>query len=268
MRITLLLVLIITPCFVQAANTPVADGDTIVVLDSANTRHRLQGVAAPDRKQAAAIESKESLPVGWQPLTFRRIKRHTVYSQVEEGDTVVVKAVSNQSASGLTRAISIDPAEYPVIQWRWKVNNVLQKGDVSSKDGDDYPARIYITFAFDPVRASYLEKLEHQAARLIQGQDVPYRAISYIWGSNSPIGTMIENAYTDRAMMFVVQTGSEKLQQWVTERRNVYEDYKKAFGEAPTMISGVAIMTDTDNTRESATAWYGDIVFRKDQGKP
>ena len=72
---------------------------------------------------------------------------------------------------------------------------------------------------------------------------------------------MITNAYTDKAMMFVVQGGSEKLQQWLTQERNVYEDYKKAFGEEPTMISGVAIMTDTDNTRESAVAWYGDIIF-------
>jgi hypothetical protein len=51
------------------------------------------------------------------------------------------------------------------------------------------------------------------------------------------------------------------LQQWITEKRNVREDYKKAFGEEPTMISGLAIMTDTDNTGESAIAWYGDIVF-------
>lgn len=207
-----------------------------------------------------------NLPDGWKPLTFSRVERHTDYSLVKESDTVVVKAVSDQSASGLARAISIDPAEYPVIQWRWKVNNILQKGDVTSKDGDDYPARIYITFTLDPDKAGYLERLEHEAAKLIKGQDVPYRAISYIWGSNSPAGTMIANPYTDRAMMFVVQVGVEKLQQWVTERRNVYEDYKKAFGEEPAMISGVAIMTDTDNTRESAIAWYGDIVFRNNKG--
>ncbi len=141
------------------------------------------------------------------------------------------------------------------------MNNILQKGDVNSKDGDDYPARIYITFAFDPDRAGFMDRLQHEAARLIQGKDVPYRAISYIWGSNVPAGTMIANAYTDKAMMFVVQGGSEKVQQWLMQERNVYEDYKKAFGEEPTMISGVAIMTDTDNTRESAIAWYGDITF-------
>jgi len=207
----------------------------------------------------------EGLPDGWQPLTFSRIKQHTDYSLVEEDDRVVVKAVSYQAASGLTRAISIDPAEYPIIEWRWKVNNILQKGDVSRKDGDDYPARIYIAFAFDPDRASFLQRLEHRAAQLVRGQDVPYRAISYVWGSNSPAGTMIANAYTGRAMMFVVQAGAENLRQWVTQQRDVYEDYKKAFGEEPAMISGVAIMTDTDNTRESAVAWYGDIVFRKNQ---
>ena len=220
---------------------------------------------SPGQFEAGMFSSSvagETLPHGWQPLSFSRIERHTDYFLVDDGGTVVVKAVSDQSASGLTRAISIDPVAYPVIQWRWKVKNVLHKGDVSSKAGDDYPARIYISFAFDPDRAGYLERLEHEAVRLIRGKDVPYRAISYIWGSNSPAGTMIANSYTDRAMMFVVQSGSGKSGQWVAEERNVYEDYIKAFGEEPTMISGVAIMTDTDNTQESAVAWYGDIVFR------
>jgi hypothetical protein len=220
---------------------------------------------SPEQLEAGLFSSTragDTLPAGWQPLTFARIARHTDYSLVKEDDTVVIRAVSHQAASGLARAISVNPAEYPVIQWRWKVNNILRKGDVTRKDGDDYPARIYITFALDPDRAGYLERLEYEATRLIHGEDVPYRAISYIWGSNSPAGTMIANAYTDHAMMFVVRTGSDEIQQWVTEERNVYEDYRQAYGEEPAMISGVAIMTDTDNTRESAVAWYGDIVFR------
>lgn len=210
----------------------------------------------------SACRVSQILPDGWQPLTFSRIRRHTGYSLVKDGGTVVIRASSQQSASGLVRAISIAPREHPVIEWRWKVDNVLQKGNAATREGDDYPARIYITFAFDPDKAGYLEKLQYEAARLVRGQDVPYRAISYIWGSNSQAGTMIPNAYTDRVMMFVVESGAGKLQQWVTERRNVYEDYRKAFGEEPPLISGVAIMTDTDNTAESAVAWYGDIVFR------
>ena len=225
----------------------------------------------PKRIEAGLFSSSrlnETLPADWHPQTFSRIKRHTDYSLVKEDDTVVVKAVSHQSASALARSISVSSMEYPVIQWRWKMNNVLQKGDVTSKDGDDYPARVYITFAFDPEKAGYLEKLKHEAAMLIQGQDVPYRAISYIWGSNAPVGTMIANPYTDSVMMFVVEAGKENLQQWVTEKRNVREDYKKAFGEEPPMISGLAIMTDTDNTDESAIAWYGDIAFIDNRKSP
>ena len=63
--------------------------------------------------------------------------------------------------------------------------------------------------------------------------------------------------------MIVVESGPAKLNTWITEERNVYEDYKRAFGEEPPMISGVAIMTDTDNTGESAEAYYGDILFKK-----
>jgi hypothetical protein len=72
---------------------------------------------------------------------------------------------------------------------------------------------------------------------------------------------VVENPYTDRVMMFVVESGTDKLQQWQSESRNVHADYLAAFGEQPGMISGVAIMTDTDNTRESAVAWYGDVIF-------
>jgi hypothetical protein len=203
------------------------------------------------------------LPAGWQPLTFHKIERHTDYSLVEDDGRVVLRADSDSAAAGLVHALDIDPAQYPVIEWRWKVGNTLRGGDMTRKAGDDYPARVYISFAFDPERASLLERIKQQAARLIWGEDIPYRAVSYIWASNSPAGSIAANPYTDRTMMFALQSGETESRQWVTERRNVFEDYRKAFGEAPTRISGVGIMTDTDNTGETATAWYGDIVFLK-----
>ena len=99
--------------------------------------------------------------------------------------------------------------------------------------------------------------------RLLYGQYPPIGAINYIWESKSPIGTIIPNPYTDRVMMFVVESGESKLNQWVNEERNIFEDYKKVFGQEPPMISGIAIMTDTDNTGESAIAYYGDILFKR-----
>jgi len=203
------------------------------------------------------------LPDGWKLLTFKKIDRHTEYTLIRDGETTVVKAVSNASASGLIREMKIDPKEYPLIQWRWKVSNILKKGDLTKKEDDDYPARIYITFEYDPGKLGFFEKVKYEAARLFYGQYPPLAAINYIWESKAPVGTMVPNPFTDRAMMIVVESREEKVHQWVEEERNVYEDYKKAFHEEPPLISGVAIMTDTDNTGESATAYYGDILFKK-----
>jgi hypothetical protein len=196
-------------------------------------------------------------------LTFKKIEKHTVYTLVMEDDAIVVRAVAEASASGLIREIKIDPKEYPVVQWRWKVSNILKKGDVHRKEGDDYPLRIYIAFEYDPAKLSFFERVKYGTVKFLYGQYPPLGAINYIWESRAPVGTMVPNPYTDQVMMFVVESGEAKLQQWVNEERNVYEDYKKAFGEEPPMITGVAIMTDTDNTGESAIAYYGDIMFKK-----
>ncbi|MCS6283898.1 MAG: DUF3047 domain-containing protein [Nitrospira sp.] len=202
-----------------------------------------------------------ALPQGWKPLTFKKIPRHTEYVLVRDGEQVVVKATSEASASGLTKEVSINPKDYPMVRWRWKVENLLQRSDVSRKDGDDYPARLYITFAYDPEHVSFGRKLKYNAGRAIFG-DIPIAALNYIWETKTPVGTIIENAYTDFAQMIVVESGPAKVGIWVEEERNIYEDYKKAFGEEPPVINGVAIMSDTDNTRDRAIAFYGDIEFR------
>jgi hypothetical protein len=211
----------------------------------------------------SAEATERTLPTGWKPLTFKKIERHTTYSLVKDENEVVAKAVADSSASGLVREIKIDPKAYPIVQWRWKVSNTLKKGDVRRKEGDDYPARIYITFEYDPSKLGFFEKAKYEAIRLLYGQYPPIGAINYIWESKAPEGTTVPNPFTDRVMMIVVESGEAKLNQWVSEERNIYEDYKKAFGKEPPMISGVAIMTDTDNTGESATAYYGDIIFKK-----
>jgi Protein of unknown function (DUF3047) len=204
----------------------------------------------------------QALPDGWRPLTFKKVPKQTAYELIKDGEAVVVKAVSDASASGLTKAINIDPKEYPIVRWRWKVENVLKHSDVTRKDGDDYPARLYITFAYDPDKVSLGKKLRFKAGQAIFG-DIPIGALNYIWDTNTPIGTIVENSYTNFAQMVVVESGTQKVGRWVREERNIYEDYKQAFGEEPPLMNGVAIMTDTDNTKEQATAYYGDIQFAR-----
>ena len=221
-----------------------------------------QSPATLDVGKFSDAKAGGAFPDSWEPLTFDKIEKHTEYALVEDGGAVVVKAVSRGSASGLVRKVDIDPLEYPVVEWRWKVRNVLEKGDVTRKDGDDYPARLYITFKFDPGKVGFFERATYEAIRLTRGEYPPMGAINYIWESKSPVGTLAPNPYTDRVMMIVLESGAEKVGQWVSESRNLVEDYRKAFGADPPRISGVAVMTDTDNTGESTVAWFGDIVFR------
>ena len=210
----------------------------------------------------SSLQTSLDKPPEWEPLVFKKIKQHTRYELVSENGTVLVKAVSEAAASGLIRKIQIDPRTHPIVEWRWKVANILEKGDVSKKAGDDYAARIYVSFVYDPTKLSFFERTKYQTAKMLYGEYPPTGVVNYIWGSHARLDSVIPSPYTKRAMMISVASGSAKIGQWVTHRRNVLEDYRKAFQAEPPMISGVAIMTDTDNTGESATAFYGDIIFR------
>lgn len=207
---------------------------------------------------AAAVGT--ALPNGWKPLTFKKIPAQTKYEIINDGGVTVVKAVSDASASGLTKEVRIDPREFPIVRWRWKVDNLVLKSDATRKDGDDYPARLYITFEYDPDKVGVGKKLKYKAGQVLFG-DIPIGAISYVWETKAPVGVILDNAYTDFVKMIVVESGPTNVGLWVDESRNIYEDYKKAFGEEPPLINGVAIMSDTDNTKERAVAYYGDIVF-------
>jgi hypothetical protein len=204
-----------------------------------------------------------AVPTGWEPLTFKDISARTVYTLVDDDGTTVVCAHSRSSASGLIRKMPIDPNRWPVLSWRWRISNVYENGDLSKKAGDDYPARIFVAFRYDPDRAGFFQRLRYRAAKAFYGEYPPASAINYIWANRMLPGTVAPDPHSDRAMMLAVQSGDRAAGRWVSEKRNVLEDYRRLYGEDPPMITGVAIMTDSDNTGEAATAWYGDIVFQR-----
>jgi hypothetical protein len=223
-----------------------------------------QGASTLEVGRFSAASEGAALPEGWKPLTFKKIPAQTKYEIINDGGVTVIKASSEASASGLTKEVRINPREYPIVRWRWKIDNLLKNSDVSRKEGDDYPARLYVTFEYDPDKVSLSRKLKYKAGRAIFG-DIPIAALNYIWETKTPVGTIVENAFTDFAQMVVVESGPQKVGLWTDEERNIYEDYKRAFGEEPPMINGVAIMSDTDNTKGRAMAYYGDIIFVKAQ---
>jgi hypothetical protein len=201
------------------------------------------------------------MPEGWEPLHFPKIPRHTGYDLVLDEGVWVVRASSRAAASGYTFPLRVDLRRFPLLRWRWKVENVLEGGDVRSRSGDDYPARIYVTFEYDPGSVGLWKRARYLAARQILG-DLPIGAITYIWASHAEVGSVVGNAYARSFVkMIVVESGPERLGQWREETRDLYADFERAFGEEPPLVNGIAIMTDTDNTGESAVAYYGDIRF-------
>ena len=219
-----------------------------------------------DAGRFSVLKPGAAIPPQWVPLTFRNIETLTRYSLVSDGGGTVLKAESSKSASGLIRRFDdrrIELKDYPILKWRWKVGNLIKGADIATKEGDDYPARVYITFRYDPERAGAGMRMQYGLARSLYGEYPPHAGINYVWDGRAPVGTMLPNAYTARAMMFVVESGPRRVGEWVEMERNVYEDYKRAFKEEPPPVSGIAVMTDTDQTGEAATAWYGDIELRR-----
>ncbi|MFQ5465294.1 MAG: DUF3047 domain-containing protein [Thermodesulfobacteriota bacterium] len=206
--------------------------------------------------------SETFAPEGWKRLSFPRIRKHTRYGIEGDGGDTCLAAVSSGSASALYRELDMDLKEYPVLAWRWRVDRVLHGGDARTKRGDDYPARVYVTFAYDADRAPLTDRLARRLASAVYGAEPPGTAVNYIWANRLPKGRSLPNPYNDRAAMFAVESGAALAGGWMAETRNVYEDYRAFFGVEPPRVTGIAVMTDTDNTGEEATACYDDIVFK------
>jgi len=219
--------------------------------------------APPDVLWVGAFSEQDPAqehPDGWQPISFSDIDAKTTYDLVRADSGTVVRARSEGGASGLATEREIDLTEYPVLEWAWKVDGVVENGNARTTDGDDYAARLYVTFDYDDL--GFADQVRLRALRVLGYDEIPTRALNYIWANRVDRYTILENAYTDWVMMVAVRSGPAHAGAWVTERRNVLADYRAAFGEDPPPVNGVAIMTDTDNTDGAATAYYGDIRFR------
>jgi hypothetical protein len=176
---------------------------------------------------------------GWQTKAFAGETRY--FLENSDGQ-LALRADSSAAASGRYREVSVDLNKTPILNWTWKVDGVLTGNDERIRAGDDYPARVYVVFSGGVMFWRT-------------------RAINYVWSNKQPIDSRWPNAFTDHAHMIAVESGSGRVGQWVSERRDVRADYRRAFGEEPGYVDAVAIMTDTDNTGAVATAWYGDIWF-------
>ena len=183
------------------------------------------------------------VPPGWQKQNWGSPKYD--FTVVSEGPGKVLHLRSEEESSTISRELTVDVKQWPVLQWRWKVAALPKGGDARRKETDDEAAQIYVTFPRFPTA-------------------VRARIIGYIWDSTAPVGATFQSQKVGTVTFVVVRSGEAELGRWLTETRNVYEDYKRIYGGEPgESIGAVAISINSQNTRSRAESFVGEILFRK-----
>jgi hypothetical protein len=200
------------------------------------------------------------LPAPWRELVLARVKPPR-FALVDDAGTTVLRVTSEAAAGAVGHPLHADPASLAALAWRWKVDRVVEHADLATRRGDDFAARVYVFFDVPADEVPIGERIELALARWLYGPDLPSAALCYVWDNTHPVGTSAWSAYTDRVRIVVLESGAAHLGQWVEERRDVAADYRVAFGADARVppVSGIAAGNDTDQTGESATAWFGDF---------
>jgi hypothetical protein len=191
----------------------------------------------------------------WKPLYFPKIEKHTLYSIESRNGEHYLRAESNASASGLIYKQTFNVYEYPKMRWSWKTSNVYEKGDGRTKEGDDYPIRIYVLFEYSAEKAGVVDRIKYGLAKAIYGEYPPQTAIAYVWSSMTWEQPVITSPHGDKVKVIALQSGAKKAGTWQEEQVDILEDYRKAFGTEPPARASLGIMNDSDNTGERAVSF-------------
>jgi hypothetical protein len=175
-------------------------------------------------------------------LKIRKIKGKTTYTLGFNENGNYIKAEAEGKASGLGKELKINLLKTPFINITWKVEKDLQGIIENSKKGHDYAARVFV------VKKTGTTALSN-------------RAINYVFSSNNLVGENWPSPYTKKSIDYVLSTTKEHRDQWITVKANVREHFKKLHDLDVNELNGVALMTDTDNSKLKAVSYYQNIYF-------
>jgi len=206
---------------------------------------------------SAAKPGKTAAP--WMPVKINDRKKPTDYDFVDDGGVTVLHASADAAASMLGVPLNVDPKKTPVLEWRWRVSGLVADADNAIASKEDSPARVVLEFDGDMSKLGFADRTKAKLAGNLSGRDLPYATLMYVWANAAPVGTVIPNPHTNRVQMIVVSSGAGGVGKWQSIKRNVVDDYKRAFNEEPGVLKSLTVLTDTDNTGAKVEAWYGDI---------
>ena len=198
-------------------------------------------------------------PAGWQHVPLSRSKKETEYTTVVDEGVVVLKATARASASLMLFRTEFDPRAFPILSWRWKVIQGVPAAETANRSREDAPVRVMVSFSGDTSKLSVLDRAASSFAQSASGQALPYAELMYVWGGKVAVDSITTSSLTSRIRMLAVAADDQGIGRWHSYTRNLVEDFRRAFGEEPGRVTGVKVMSDTDNTSGNAEALYGDI---------
>jgi DUF3047 family protein len=199
----------------------------------------------------------------WEPWFVRRGNTPTAYRLVEVDGASALEADAPEGGSGVSRKIRIDPRRHPVIEWRWRIPRAEESVSPPSVASHNSPmARLSLAFHGDPDKLDFDDRAKLRLAKLLTVNGLPYASLLYVWMLDVPVETVLRSPYTDRVRMIVVESGTQHAGEWVSVRRNVVDDYRRAYGEEAQDIVAVGLMTDPGDDGSRRRSYYGDITFR------
>ncbi len=202
-----------------------------------------------------------ALPEGWRLHVTRPDRPVTGYSLARIDNRVALHAQSQAGTSGVRCDVDIDPTERPWLRWEWRVDHVAAEATVADDDQDDCPARLVLGFAGDASRLSLRDRLFADQVELFTGEALPYATLCYVWDGQAAPESVLPYPRSSRIRYLVVESGSAGTGQWHAYRRNIVADFQRVYGEAPGRLLGLGVLTDSDDLKNTAEAWYGDLVI-------
>ena len=178
-------------------------------------------------------------------LTVRKVRgadNKTTYSVGSNENGNYLKAIADNAASGLGKEIKIDLNKTPFINITWKIEKDIPGIDETTKKGHDFAGRVFV------IKKTGATPLSN-------------RAINYVFSSNQEVGSNFPSPYTKKSIDNVLATTKTNLNEWVTVKANVKEDFKKFHNLDVNELDGIAIMSDTDNSKQKSITYYQNIYF-------
>jgi hypothetical protein len=209
----------------------------LLLLCAATVAWAADQVVVEDWTQAAA--GARGIPQGWKGPKYD-------FTVAQDDGRKALHLKSANEGSTVSKEVKgkVDLKTTPVLEWSWKAVALPRGGDSRKKATDDQAAQVFVVWPRFP-------------------EAVRSRIIGYVWDTSAPVGTIVKSEKTGTVTYVVLRTGSAELGKWVTERRNVAEDFRKIYGEEPEPPAAVSIAIDSNDTNSVAESFIGPIVFKK-----